>query len=165
MLHKRITGSDGVMGVYSGSESYQSATYLNKELFWMHGPSYPIKEPSFSQKLNYGSPGIVSQRVPVSQLYSTHKFITICCSTAHIRSMCSMDGQSLATVLASCRLSSGQDMGLCGLCVANSNSCYYIITSSTLVRWWNFLGGLSVGFRRCRYLPCIDTSHLGLNLM
>ena len=35
-----------------------------------------------------------------------------------------------------------------------------ITTSSALVRCRNLLGGPSVGFRRYRSLPCIDTSHL-----
>ena len=35
-----------------------------------------------------------------------------------------------------------------------------ITTYSALVKSWNLLGGPSVGFRRYRSLPCIDTSHL-----
>ena len=35
-----------------------------------------------------------------------------------------------------------------------------ITTSSALVRCRNLLDGPSVGFRRYRSLPCIDTSHL-----
>ena len=55
-------------------------------------------------------------------------------------------GQCLTTMVTSSRWSSGQDMGLGGLCMANRSRV--ITTSSALVKCWNFFGGPSVGFTK-----------------
>ena len=66
--------------------------------------------------------------------------------------------QCLTTMVTRSRRSTGQDMGLGGLVMANRSRV--IITSSALVKCWNVFGGPSVGFKRYRCLPCTATSHL-----
>ena len=85
-------------------------------LFWIYVHSYQIKESSFSQKLDYASLRDCLEEGP--QWVISVVFITIllkhCTLQEHV-----FDSKSLATMLASCRWSSGQYMGLCGFGVAN----------------------------------------------
>ena len=80
-----------------------------------------------------------------------------CCNTVHSRSMC-----SIFRVWPQCWQAVGGPRDKIWDFVALEwlIRSRVITTSSALVRCRNLLGGPSVGFRRYRSLPCIDTSHL-----
>ena len=100
---------------------------LNKKLCWIYGLSYQIKESSFSQKLYYASLG--------DRLKEGLQWVNCVVLITTLLQHCTFqeyvfNGQSLATMLASSRWSSGQDMGFCGLRMANSKSGYHNFLSS-----------------------------------
>ena len=62
-----------VVGINSTWECSHLVTDLNRELCWIYGLSYQIKESSFSQKLYYASLGDrLKEGSSMSQLCSTH---------------------------------------------------------------------------------------------
>ena len=136
-------------------ECRQLVTDLNKELYWIYGHSYHMKESSFSQKLYYASLG--DRRKSGPEWVNCVVLITILLQYYTFQDYV-FNGQSLATMMASSRWSSGQDMGLCGLGMANSESGYHNFLSSGQLP--KSLGYPSVRFRRYRFQPCIDTAHL-----
>ena len=90
----------------------------------------------------------------MSQLCSTHPDFV---ATAHSRSMCLM-----VRVWPQCWQAVGgpRDKIWDFVALVWPIRNPVIITSSALIRCRNLLVGPSVGFRRYRSLPCIDTSHL-----
>ena len=93
----------GAVGVNSCSESRQLVTHSNKDLFWIYGHLYQIKESNFSQKLYDAS---LSNRLKDGpQWVSCVVFITTllwhCTLQEHV-----FNGHSVARMLASCQWSS-----------------------------------------------------------
>ena len=105
-----------VVGINSTWECSHLVTDLNKESCWIYGLSYQIKQSSFSQKLYYASLNCVILITTLLQHCTFQEYV--------------FNGQSLATMLASSWWSSGQDMGCCGLGMANSESGYDNLLSS-----------------------------------
>ena len=150
------------MGINSTLECRQLVTDLNKKLYWIYGHSYQLIESSFPQKWYYASLRDRLKEGPqwVNCVVLITTLLQHCTFQEYV-----LNCQSLATMLASSWWSSRQDMGFCGLGMANSESGYHNLFSfgyhnlfSSGVRCRNFLGGPSVGFRR--YRPCRYTSHL-----
>ena len=105
----------------------QLVTGLNKELYWIYSLSYQIKESSFSQKRYYVS---LSDRLKEGPQWANcvvliTTLLQHCTFHEYV-----FNRQSLATMLASSRWSSGQDMGFCGLSMANSELGYHNLLSS-----------------------------------
>ena len=116
-----------VVGINSTLECSHLMTDLNKKLCWIYGLSYQIKESSFSQKLYNASLGD-RLKEGLQWVYCVVLITTLlqyCTFQEYV-----FNGQSLATMLASSRWSSGQDMGFCGLRMANSKSGYHNLLSS-----------------------------------
>ena len=116
-----------VVGINSTLECSHLVTHLNKELCWIYGLSYQIKEPSFSQQPYYASLGDCLKEGPqwVNCVVLITTLLQHCTFQEYV-----FNGQSLTTMLASSRLSSGQDMGFCGLRMAKLESSYHNLLSS-----------------------------------
>ena len=138
------------MGINSTWECRQWVTDF--ELCWISGHSYQIIESSFSQKFYYASLRDCLKERP--QWVNSSR---LCCNTVHSRSMC-----SIVRGWPQCWQAVGgpRDKMWDFVALVWPIRSRVITTSSALVRCRNLLGGPSVGFRRYRSLPCIDTSHL-----
>ena len=111
-----------VVGINSTWECRQLVTDLNKELYWIYGLSYQIKESSLSQQLYYASLG--------DRPKEGHQWVNCVVLITTLLQHCIFqeyvfNGQSLAKMLASSRWSLGQNMGFCGLGMANSEWGYH----------------------------------------
>ena len=115
-------------------------TDLKKDLCWIYGLSYQIKESSLYQKLYYESLWNRLREVPSeSAVYYSSR---LCCNTVHFRSTCSM-----------IRVWPQYWQVFCGpwlkiwdfVALVWPFRSRFIITSTALVRCWN-LGGSSVCF-------------------
>ena len=129
--------------------------WFDRELCWISGHSYQIIESSFSQKFYYTS--FRGRLKEGSQWVNCVVLITTLLQHCTFKEYV-LNCQSLATMLASSWWSSGKIWDFVALVWPIRSRV--ITTSSALVRCRNILGGPSVGFRRYRSLPCIDTSHL-----
>ena len=116
-----------VVEINSTWECRQLVTDLNKKLYWIYGLSYQIKQSSFSQKLYYASLGDRLKEGPqwVNCVVLITTLLQHCTFQEYV-----FNGQSLATILTSSRWSSGQNIGFCGLGMANSESGYHNFLSS-----------------------------------
>ena len=130
------------VGINSTWKCRQLVIDLNKELYWVYGLSYQIKESSFSQKLYYASLGDRLKEGPqqVNCVVLITTLLHHCTFHEYV-----FNGQSLATMLACSRWSSGQHMGFCGLGMANSEPGYHNILSSGQVP-------KSLGWSKCWFL-------------
>ena len=104
-----------------------TTTDLNKELCWIYGHSYQIIKSSFSQKFYNASLRDRLKEAPqwVNCVVLITTLLQHCTFQEYV-----LNCQSLATMLASSWWSSGQDMGFCGLGMANSESSYHNLLSS-----------------------------------
>ena len=116
-----------VVEINSTLECSHLMTDLNKKLCWIYGLSYQIKESSFSQKLYHAS---LRDRLKEGLQWVNYVVLITTLLQHYTFQEYVFNGQSLATMLASSRWSSGQDMGFYGLGMANSKSGYHNLLSS-----------------------------------
>ena len=142
------------MGIDSTWQCRQLVTDLNKELYWIYGHSYQIKKIQLLSETLWCKPRGSFQRGSSESIvwYSSR----LCCNTAHSRGMCLMVRvwPKWWQVVGGPR-----DKIWDFVALVRPIRSRVITTSSALVRCRNLFGGPSVGFRRYRSLPCIDTSH------
>ena len=128
--------------------------WLFIELYWIYGHSCQIIESSFSQKFYYASLWDRLKEGPqwVNCVVLITTLLQHCAFQEYV-----LNCQNLATMLASSWWSSGQDMGFCGLGMANSESGHHNLLSSGQVP--KSLGGSYSWFQEIqistmyRYIP------------
>ena len=110
--------------------------WFDKELCWISGHSYQIIESSFSQKFYYA--GLRDGRKEGPQLVNYVVLITTLLQHCTFQEYV-LNCQSPATILASSWWSSGQDIGFCGLGMANSYSGYHnLLVFCMVVLCWKY---------------------------
>ena len=114
------------MGINSTWQCRQLVTDLNKELYWIYGLSYPIKEPSFSQKLYNASLG---DRLKEGPQWVNCVVLIMTLLQHYIPGVCVQRLESGKNA-AKQPVVLGQKMGFCGLGMANSESGYHNLLSS-----------------------------------
>ena len=129
--------------------------WFDKALCWISSHSYQIIESNFSQKFYYASfRDCLKEGLQWVNSCSTHHDSV---ATLYIPGVCAQ-----LSVWPQCWQAVGGPWDkIWDFVTLEWPICSRVITtSSALVMCRNLLGGTSVGFRRYRSLPCIDTSHL-----